>query len=109
MPSLTTEQPFASHTVTRAGGTEAMARAVDTLLRDYGDYFPDARRRPRLSTVSVVRRRLSQIARVELVVDGAALGIYVKVHTKAGQSHERRRGKVVVGVRDPAVPSSTVQ
>ena len=46
--------------------------------------------------MSVVRRPLSQIARVELVVDGAALGIYVKVHTRAGQSHEWRRGKVLV-------------
>lgn len=86
----------AATTTATPGGESAVVRVLDAIVRDHCSCFQEAHEPPRVATVDIVSRRLSDIARAELEIDGARVPVYVKIHKKAGRPPEHVRRKVVV-------------
>jgi Ser/Thr protein kinase RdoA (MazF antagonist) len=70
-----------------------IAAALTRLQGDHGRYFPGATRVPAVSVLRVQRRRLSDVAEVELALGTSTVRIYVKHHRKAAADIERVREK----------------
>jgi len=63
-------------------GVQAISEALQKLAAGYALYFPDEKMAPTVSKVTLVARRHSDIARVELNFGGSTRKIYVKLHKK---------------------------
>ena len=63
-----------------ATAPSALQLALRTLIGEPGRYFPEATEKPRIASMTVQRRRLSEIARVDLALGTSMASVYVKVH-----------------------------
>jgi hypothetical protein len=75
-------------------GDRRLTAIADVLVADHRVYFPGVRTTPRIVGMNVVRRRLSDVARVELDFGDTLGAVYVKIHKKAGRSPEHLRRKM---------------
>jgi hypothetical protein len=85
--------PMPRLTATADGVPAAIAEALARLTRDHREYFPEFRDAPRVTSVTVQRRRLSDVAAVRLAAGAATARIYVKHHRKETSDLERVREK----------------
>ena len=73
----------------RGGHHPSVERVLDRLLTDYPAHFPDAAAPPRLVSLRVAARRLSDVARAELQVGSRRDAVYIKIHKHHRSSPER--------------------
>lgn len=68
----------------RAAMPLGIADALRRLTLGHGRYFPGQTGSPHVTSLTLQRRRLSDVARVELAFPASTVAIYVKSHRKAG-------------------------
>jgi len=66
---------------------------LSTLSSRYGDFFPGMKEPPRILSTSLEHRRLSDLARVKLQLDGSSTEIFIKFHKHPHSSDARVRAK----------------
>ena len=73
--------------------TSSLSDVLSAISRHYKVYFPGAQAPPRIISIAVEHRRLSDLARVKLQLDRCSMEIYVKFHKHPSSPEERVRAK----------------